>query len=242
MNFPGHAVVAKMAILSCLAAVAGCGVSLGPSLQGSGIEKMETRAVGGFTEIEVGHAIELQVTIGPAADLVVTADDNLLPKLRTEVSGDRLSIYCDQNYTSRLGVKVLATVPDLNAIVGSGAARIEAADIKSPKFLLDLSGASHCELTGDIESMEVKLSGASQATLTGSGNELKVESSGASRLSARQYVANNVNAELSGASTAEVHVKADLKVEASGASTLRYLGGPPQMNAYTTGASTVVKE
>jgi len=113
MNRQSRLSAGIVAIVGILTTMTGCGISFGPPLQGSGVEKTETRAVGTFTEIEVGHAIELEVTIGPAADLVVTADDNLLPHLRTDISGDRLRITSDQNYSSNLGMKVLATVPEL---------------------------------------------------------------------------------------------------------------------------------
>jgi len=90
--------------------------------------------------------------------------------------------------------------------------------------------------------VDVKLSGASQATLTGSTKKLTIENSGASRLTARDFAAESVNAELSGASHAEVHAEAELHVAAAGASTLRYTGEPTQVHGETNGASTFVKQ
>ena len=78
----------------------------GPQLVGSNNAETEAREVEGFAEISVGGAIKLDVTIGPAISISVTADDNILPHVKTEVSGDRLKIYVDESYSSKLGVKV----------------------------------------------------------------------------------------------------------------------------------------
>ena len=75
--------------------LAGCDIASGPSLRGSGVAKTETRAVGDFSEIEVANAIRLDATVGPATSLVLTTDDNILPHVKTVVSGERLRIYVD---------------------------------------------------------------------------------------------------------------------------------------------------
>jgi hypothetical protein len=235
-------VVGPVCALGLLVAFSGCDVSFGPTLRGSGIMNTESRAVDSFSEIEVGSAIELEVTIGPAADLVVTADDNILPYLKTEVSRDRLNIYLDASSTSGIQVKVSATVPELKALVASGATRTTLIGVAGEHFQLDLSGASTCQLTSDADVMDVKLSGASHGTLTGSAKELTLECSGASRVTATEFQAEKVAVELSGASTARVHATNELSAEASGASTLRYAGEPAKLEKEISGASTVAAE
>jgi hypothetical protein len=51
----------------------------GPQLVGSGNAATEAREVEEFTEISVSTAIKLDVTVGPAIAIAVTADDNILP-------------------------------------------------------------------------------------------------------------------------------------------------------------------
>ena len=107
----------------CLLAVlsTGCNITIGPSLRGSGVAKTESREVAQFSEIEVGSAIQLDVTVGEPTSLVVTADDNVLPSVRTEVVGDRLKIYLDTSLSTNIGVQVKASTPELKSLVGSGA-------------------------------------------------------------------------------------------------------------------------
>ena len=102
-----------------LALAAGC--HFDPPIKGSGVSKTETRTVAGFTEVEVSGTVHLELTVGPAASLEVTTDDNILPIVVTEVSGGRLKISMRGNSTTSLGVNVKATTPTLSAFEGSGA-------------------------------------------------------------------------------------------------------------------------
>ena len=197
--------------------LAGCNITIAPALRGSGVAKTESREVAKFSEIEVGSAIQLAVTVGEPTSLVVTADDNVLPLVRTEVVGDRLKIYLDTSLSTNIGVQVKASTPELSSLVGSGATKVNATGVTGEKFQIELHGASTGELSSNAEVMDVTLSGASRGELTGACNQLNVECSGASQIDAADYAADKVTAELSGASSAQLNVKEALAVEASGA-------------------------
>ena len=87
-----------------------------PPVVGSDNAATEERTVDKFTEISISSAIKLDVNVGPAVAIAVTADDNVLPHVITEVTGDRLKIYVDQGYTSKLGVHVQMAAPELRGI------------------------------------------------------------------------------------------------------------------------------
>jgi hypothetical protein len=232
-------------ILTCpalLFLLGGCDIKFGPALRGSGVAKSETRDVGHFSEIEVGNAIRLDATTGAANALEVTTDDNLLPHVKTIVTGERLRIYVDGSWSTDLGIRVKATAPVLRALAASGAATTTLSGMAVDRFQLDLSGASSCQLTGDAELLEVTLSGASRATIAGEAKQLKAECSGASQLDAMELSAEKASVELSGASTGHVNVSEELAAEASGASTLRYAGEPPSLDKRSSGASTIETE
>jgi hypothetical protein len=57
--------------------------------------------------------IVVDVRVGPATSLVVEADSNLLPLIRTDVRGDKLNIETERSYRSRNPVRVTYTVPRL---------------------------------------------------------------------------------------------------------------------------------
>ena len=66
--------------------------------------------------------------------------------------------------------------------------------------------------------------------------------SGASNLDLSNFHVNDANIGLSGASHATVNLDGRLDVEASGASSLEYIGEPTLGNINTSGASTVNKK
>jgi hypothetical protein len=191
----------------CLLAIlsAGCNITIGPSLRGSGVAKTETRDVAPFSEIEVGSAIQLDVAVGEPTTLVVTADDNVLPLVRTEVAGDRLKIYLDSSLSTDLGVQVKVGTPELTTLVGSGASKAKATGITGEKFQLELHGASNGELTSEANALDITLSGASRAVLSGACHHLNGKCFGASQLNAADLTAAKVTANVSGASSAQVN-------------------------------------
>lgn len=239
MSFAARSFTALAVVLVLWAAVVGCGIPLGPAIQGSGIAQTESRQVGVFTEIEVGNAIELDVTIGPEPDLVVTADDNVLPFVKTEVSGERLRVYLNASANTNVTIKVSSTVPELRTLSADGAARTTVTGAEGERFELELSGASRCEFTGEVELMEVNISGASHASLVGAAKELILDGSGASHLKAAEFKADKVLAEVNGASTVDVYASEAIKAEATGASTVRFAGQPSQIEEQTSGAATI---
>jgi hypothetical protein len=228
----------------CLLAVllAGCNVTIGPSLRGSGVAKTETREVAPFSEIEVGSAIQLDVVVGDPTDLVVTADDNVLPLVRTEVTGDRLKIYLDTSLSTNIGVQVKAATPELKALVASGASKVNATGITGEKFQIELHGSSTGEFGSEAEVMDITLSGASHAVLAGVGSQLNLECFGASRINAAGFTADKVTAVVSGASFAQVNAKEEFAADASGASHIHYTGQPAKLKKQVSGASTVTAQ
>src|SRR3954470_7777254 len=124
-----------------LALLSGCMVAMpgGPAVTGSGVAKTETRTVTDFTEVEVGNAIHLDLTVGASPGVEVTADDNLLPHVITEVTAGRLKVSTDASTTTKIGITVKATTPTLKAVEGSGASTATVTGVQADRFRLGLS-------------------------------------------------------------------------------------------------------
>ena len=190
------------------------------TIQGSGVAKTETRPVGDFAEFDVSAAMNVELTVGPATKLEITADDNLLEHLKSEVVNGRLKLYFDASNSSKIGVKVKASTPTLKAYQGSGATSATITGVKAESFKLNLSGASKC-------------------TVAGSADRLSVECSGASRANTAKLDAKNVKANANGASSVDLHAAESLDADASGASTILFSGNPAKLKKDASGASTI---
>ncbi|MDJ0925333.1 MAG: DUF2807 domain-containing protein, partial [Acidimicrobiia bacterium] len=113
-----------VALLSSM--LAGCEngiISIGD--EGSGIPVTETREVASFSSIEAGGALNLDVTVDPAAlqSVEVVYDDNIIDRLTTEVRGDTLVVDLEGsiNLTGNIDRVVTIVMNDLESIDASGA-------------------------------------------------------------------------------------------------------------------------
>lgn len=187
---------------------------------GSGRIATESRPVAAFGAVTVDGPLLVQLQAGCARALEVSAEDNLLALVRSELRGDRLHLFlAPASISTTQPLVVRACFAELREIEASGAARIEVEGVRGERLSTALAGAASAELSGNVDRHELRLSGASRSRAT--------------ELRSRETIAA-----LSGASYASVAVSGELRVEASGASTLEYLGDP-QLVSTVSGQSVV---
>lgn len=219
----------------------GLGMSACAVVTGSGNVITVDVPVGEFSQIEVSNAFEVNVAIGEEPSLTLRIDENIEPHLDVGVDGDTLRIGLEPVVSIRAVVlEADLIVPSLERIEGSGAAEIRVEDQLSRSDLeVELSGASFLEATVELESMSATLSGASEIVMDGQVGRLTGDVSGASEMSMLDLAVDQLDVELSGASSAEVTVGDSLTARLSGASSLRYKGAPPITDIQSSGASSV---
>ena len=177
-------------------------------VQGSGVEKTETRNVGDFTRVEVSGATVLEISAGQSATSVsVTADDNILPLIETKVVAGVLRIGSERSHSRKLPVTVKIGMPKLEGIQASGSSKINATNVNSASF----------ELHG---------SGSTKAVVAGTAGTVKLHLSGASNVDASKLTAKDGNIHASGASDVEINASDSLTVHISGAGKVLYSGHP----------------
>jgi hypothetical protein len=192
-------------------------------IQGSGTAKSEARAVSGFTKVDAGGAVNIEIVAQKNFSVAVEADDNLLANIKTEVSGDTLKIYSEDTISPKTPINVKISMP---AIEG-----------------LDLSGASSGSVSSvKADALELKASGASKIRIDGASRKLTANASGASTIDGESLQTQDADVEASGASRATVAATGELNVEASGASKITYVGEPKNLKQNSSGASSVTKK
>ncbi len=194
-------------------------VSFG-SIQGSGNVQTEKRKLADFNAIEVSGAIEVEIVAQKDFSVEVEADDNLLPLIKTEISGDTLKINTDKRFSTRNPIRVKIYAPDIENLEVSGASKLSLTNLKNDSLRVDASGASKIKVDGETKNLEIELSGAS-------------------RLDAENLKTENADVAASGASNASIFVSNELKADLSGASSVTYSGNPKTVEKKTSGASSV---
>jgi len=226
------------------------------------------RNVSGFTGISVSGGISLYLSQGSSDAVAVSTDNaNDTEKVKTEVKDGILKIYVENGawngwtWKSKR-VKAYVTAKTIEKIDVSGSSIINVTDkISSNNLKFDLSGNSIFK--GDLSassakvdingassfkgsliinsSLKLEVSGASTMSLSGSVTTADIDVSGASSFKAYEFSIDNCKAEASGASSLAISVKKELNAEASGASSIKYIGSPEIKKLETSGASSIKK-
>jgi hypothetical protein len=182
--------------IACLAALGGCAIVVAPgvdgdyqvrtpfngnTVEGDGIAARDQRMVGTVNGLDVNGSIVVDVRVGPATSLVVEADSNLLPLIRTDVRGDTLNIYTDRSYRSRNPVHVIYTVPRLSDLRQNGSGRVAVEGLNGAPLTLRRNGSGAVALSGQVASLDIESNGSgsldagrlqsasARLSLTGSG-------------------------------------------------------------------------
>lgn len=217
------ALVFAAALIIGLIFAGGCGLggtnNFG-GVRGSGTLKSEPRNVSGFTKVEAGGALNIELVAQKDFVVVIEADDNLLQNIKTEVSGDTLKIYTEGKISMQNKASVKISMPEVKGLTISGASTASVSNVKTVGLDLEASGASKIIVDGVAE-------------------DLTAEASGASGIDAEALNVEYATVEATGASSATVSVANDLKANASGASSIYYTGEPKNVVPKSSGASSV---
>lgn len=189
-------------------ALAGC------SKADSGPVSAEDRPVGTFQSIELRGAAQMDVLVGPAPSLSITASPKSRAAFTSEVRGDTLILESHNRFWQpQLGkVEVRVTLPQLRSLGVNGAS--------GDALNLSLNGAASLEANGKV------------GTLTASMN-------GAGSMDLSRLEAESARATLNGAGSVEVNATAALDATVNGVGSINYYGKPAKVTTAINGVGSI---
>ena len=198
----------------------------GAGLDGSGRISSESRDVSGFDRIAVEDEFDVEVTVGPAASLSLTADDNLLPHVRTVVRNGTLHLETERELDPTDEIRIRVTVPALRGLSASGSSAIRASGVRSATFDTSVSGSADLRADGDFGALEASISGSGSIRLQGTAQSVEASVSGSGDLDLAQVPSRTATVRVSGSGDAAVHATETLDATVSGSGDVRYVGSP----------------
>lgn len=213
-------------------------------LSGNGNLKTETRSVGDFSEVKSTGSIDIEISVGDKFEVKAQDDENLLPKLITEVKNGVLNVYYDGNsFMSESHGKVMVTVPTLNKVSssGSGDIKIEGTLKNDNEILFSSSGSGDLEGEVDAPAIRVSTAGSGDVSLKGNTKKFDCQAVGSGDVKCRDLKSENVSVSVSGSSDVSVFASVSLKVSVTGSGDVTYSGNPASPEISTTGSGTVSK-
>jgi hypothetical protein len=214
--------------------------SLGPSVKGDGNVTEQVRQVDEFDQIKVSRGMNVYITQGSPAKVVVIADNNLHEIIRTDVEGGVLKIYTDENIRWAKEKKVMVTVEKLTGLEASSGANIfSQAQIMSEN--LELKASSGANLTMDVNAKYLKADCSSGANinLSGLAKEAELEASSGANLKGKDLKADNCKMQASSGGNVASSVVEKLEAKASSGGNVVYYGEPASTDIDTSSGGNV---
>ncbi|MBV9454454.1 MAG: DUF2807 domain-containing protein [Rubrobacter sp.] len=183
----------------------------------------ESRNVSGFKEVELNGAGTLSIQQTGDESLSIEAEEDVIPKINTEVVNNRLIIGPKPNTTinTTKPINYNLTVNNLDTLKVEGAGNVEAQDISTDQLAITISGA------GDVK-------------MAGRANSQNVEILGSGDYQAGELQSKNTKIHVAGSGSALVKVSEELDAEVSGSGSVEYIGSPT-VNKDVSGAGEVKK-
>jgi hypothetical protein len=219
----------KLIITSLALAPALFFTSCEDALRGEGEVVSRTRTIGAFEKVDVGGNFELYLTQGPAADILLEGQENILAELSTQVRGNELVIKYDRNRVkNHKTVKIYLTMPQLSGISVSGSNKVKGLSEWQVNDL-DIKSSGSASINLDLKNadeVDSRISGSGDLTLTGNANSYDGDISGSGQIKAFDFTTKKADISVSGSGRCEVTVTQELKAKISGSGKIRYKGNP----------------
>ena len=175
--------------------------------RGSGNITTEPRKVSGFTDVEVDGSAKLIMEQGDMETLSITADDNLMQYLTSDVQGSKLMLGTKSGASIQPTAPITykLTVKNLNSIGASGSVVVDAKGIHT-------------------NSLTVAISGAGDFTISGEADSQKIAISGSATYKAESFKTKDASISISGSGKAVMAASERLDVQVSGSGDVQYIG------------------
>lgn len=194
------------------------------SIEGSGKVKSESRKSKGFTSISLTGMGRVVLEQTEKDSLSVSADDNLLSYLTSEVKNGILTLGIKNNtsFNTHNEIAYKVTVKNLKELNISGSGDIDAKKIKTDKLKVVVSGSGKVTLQGEASTQEINVSGSGSFD----GENLKCKT---------------VKIDIAGSGNGVVNASEKLDANISGSGSVEYLGNPT-LTQDISGSGSITKK
>ena len=215
-------------------------------IKGNGNEVTKERTTASYDKVVVSGNINVTLVSGKEGNLVVTAEENFMEHIITEVKEGKLKIRIKKNSNLKpsSGKKIMITVPyeDINYVALSGSGNVVSKNtIKANQFEAVVSGSGGMKLAVNASELNGKVSGSGDLRLTGKTADLDFRVSGSGNVSAYELIASNANILVSGSGNIRIFCEDSLKARVSGSGNVRYKGNPSKEDSKVSGSGNISK-
>ena len=246
-------IIIGIMIVAIATILSSCRGYLWNCIDGNGYSTVEYRYLEDFDEVTVTGDYEVYINQGNDYEILIEADENLLPYVITDVSGDNLKI---KNFENRClnptgSIDIYITMPEISKLKLTGSGSIVCDSLDANDLEVELIGSGNIELgygssyifirdeikventgSGDIfidleaDLIEVDLIGSGDIVLEGYADESDLYIAGSGDIESEDLIVDECNAKIVGSGDIFVTVNRVLDIKISGSGDLYYFGNP----------------
>jgi len=233
--------VLVFSILACSASIdTGLG---GQTMRGSGNVVEENRQISGVSAVQLTMQGTLHIVMGESESLSISAEDNLLEYIRTDVRGGTLEIgtASGTNLHNTKPIDYYLTVVKLDKIAITSSGDVEAGDLVAESFTAHISSSGNMTINNlDCDTLRVEITSSGNVEILGgqaTQQAIQISSSGEYRARDMTSVEAEVTLTSSGSATIRVSDKLSGRLTSSGDV---YYIGKPAVNVSTSSSGRAV--
>ena len=204
----------------------------------------ENRELGEFNRISMRGIGKMTIAQGKEQSVVIEGDKIAVSRISTNVSDGKLVIDIGRDWVEKISagfdflsstdIRIHITVKDLAELEVTGAADIEAKDIKTKDLDLKMIGASNVKVLNlNANSLKTEIPGAGKIVVEGKVKDQSVTLAGAGNFNGYKLESDNTKVVLSGVGSAQLWVKKELEVTIAGVGSVEYYGSPTVKQSVT---------
>lgn len=214
------------------------------SVKGNGIPSTEGRITPDFERVKSAGAFDVHITSGDEYEVVISAEQNIIPYIETSVSGGGV-LYIESrgtyNLKNRLPMEVFITTPELQGVNLSGSGVITSDYFTTEHYDISLSGSGKISVAVEAEQIDASISGSGKLELSGIAEDAFFNISGSGDIDSYNLELNNCKASISGSGNMWVNASENLHATIAGSGNIYYYGNP-SVQTHIAGSGNVIHE
>ncbi|MBO9701755.1 MAG: DUF2807 domain-containing protein [Sporocytophaga sp.] len=218
--------------------------SCGRCKKGSGDIASIERSLPQFNGVEINGSFDVHIKKDSVQKVVITADDNILPIIETEVENGILEIEIDEDECLRKSSKVdlYISMLSLRRVRLNGSGNVNGdGQFTGDEMDVSINGSGNISLNFNGGNLRSKIDGSGNITLSGISYNSTHEINGSGRINAKNMESQKVDTKINGSGNISVKVMQTLKANISGSGSVGYSGNPVS-EVSISGSGKVFKE
>lgn len=227
-------------VLLIATAASGCVHILVDCVHGSGTVARDERTVSSFRRVVIKGSTDVVLTQSATQRVVVEAEDNLLPLVRTAVEDGDLVIDTRKCIENTRPVVVHVAAAELAGVTISGSGDVTGVDkIDATSFDIRISGSGDVRLWLVATDIRTQISGSGDVLLRGSARSFDATISGSGDINAADLAVVRAGVRISGSGDCRLDVAEQLEASISGSGDIAYKGPVRDVRASVSGSGDV---